>query len=51
MNDLPNNFGKADLCELACTNMINTEHFKLCSFEWKQIEQLYYETMKKWKQR
>ena len=30
MNDLPNNFGKTDLCEFACNDQMNNEHLLNC---------------------
>ena len=30
MNDLPNNFGKAENGELACNNLMNNEHLLNC---------------------
>ena len=30
MNDLPNNFGKEESCELACNNLMNNEHLLNC---------------------
>ena len=30
MNDLPNNFGKADFCEFSCNNLMNDEHLLNC---------------------
>ena len=30
MNDLPNNFGKTDLCEFACNDQMHNEHLLNC---------------------
>ena len=32
MNNLPNNFGKAELCELSCTQPMNNEHLLNCVY-------------------
>ena len=30
MNNLPNNFGKTDLCEMSCTEIMNNDHLLRC---------------------
>ena len=32
MNNLPNNFGKAELCELSCPEQMNNEHLLNCVY-------------------
>ena len=32
MNNLPNNFGKADLCELSCQELMNNDHLLKCIY-------------------
>ena len=31
MNDLPNNFGKSELCELGCAELMDSNHLLKCS--------------------
>ena len=30
MNDLPNNFGKSELCEFSCQDVMNNDHLLSC---------------------
>ena len=30
MNDLPNNFGKSELCEFSCQDIMNNDHLLSC---------------------